>query len=240
MSKRVLGVGAHPDDLEWFAGGTIARLAQEGAEIFSVVCTNGEKGSYDPGADPNRLATIRQAEQHEAARWLGVREVLFLDYADGDLASSPALTGQLVRLYRTYRPDLLLAFDPWKPYELHPDHLAAGRAALDARIGAKMPLYYPELRGEGLEAWAIPEIWLFNPGMPNHYVDVEHTAEVQLKALAAHRSQTTVWNDAARAFIETTLRERGEKGGAKYAEAFRRLVIEDALILAQGTSLHSS
>jgi LmbE family N-acetylglucosaminyl deacetylase len=233
MGKRVMGVGAHPDDLEWYAGATIAKLARDGAEITFVICTDGEKGSFDSGADSRQLAAQRNAEQRAAARALGVREVIFLGYADGALEATSALRKELATLYRRYQPDLLLTFDPWKRYELHPDHLAAGHAALDARLVAKMPLHYPITRES---AWAIRELWLFNADEPNRFVDVGETLELQHRALTLHRSQTTVWDDAARAFIENRARENGSRIGVQFAEAFRRIVIEGALVVAEGTN----
>jgi LmbE family N-acetylglucosaminyl deacetylase len=229
-----MGVGAHPDDLEWYAGATIAKLVRDGAEITFVICTDGEKGSFDPDADPRQLAAQRNAEQRAAASALGIREVIFLGYSDGALEATSALRKELATLYRRYQPDLLLTFDPWKRYELHPDHLAAGHAALDARLAAKMPLYYPMARGR---AWPIRELWLFNADEPNHFVDVREMLELQHRALKLHRSQTTVWDDAARAFVENKARENGSRIGVQFAEAFRRIVIEGALVVAEGTNL---
>ena len=234
MSKRVMGVAAHPDDLEWYAGATMAKLAREGAEIIYVICTDGDKGSYDPNTDANQLAAQRRIEQERAAASLGIAQVIFLGYRDGELEPNADLRRQLATLYRKHRPELLLTFDPWKRYELHPDHLAAGRAALDARLAAKMPLFYSDLRTQGIEAWAIPELWLFNADTPNYFVDVSTMLTAQLDALAQHRSQTTVWDDAARAFIQNTAREHGKSIGVEYAQVFRRIVIEGALVLAQG------
>ncbi len=232
MGKRVMGVGAHPDDLEWYAGATIAKLANEGAEIISVICTDGDKGSYDPDADPRQLAAQRRSEQEQAASSLGIAQVIFLGYRDGELEPNADLRRDLATLYRKHQPELLLTFDPWKRYELHPDHLAAGQVALDARLAAKMPLFYPELRAQGIQAWAIPELWLFNADTPNYFVDVSNTLETQLRVLAQHRSQTTVWDDAARSFIQNTARDYGKSIGVQYAQVFRRIVIEGALVLA--------
>jgi LmbE family N-acetylglucosaminyl deacetylase len=156
MARRVLGVGAHPDDLEWYAGGTIAKLAREGAEITFVVCTDGERGTYDPTVDAQRLAAQREVEQRNAAQTLGVKEVIFLGYADGEDA-------------------------------------------------------------------------------PNHFADISDTLDAQMRALERHRSQTTVWDDKARAFIERTARENGKMIGVEYAEAFRRIVIAGALVVADET-----
>jgi len=235
MGTHVLAVGAHPDDLEWYAGGTIAKLAREGADIVLVICTDGGKGSFNPDEDSAQLAARRRIEQQNAADDLGIREVVFLDYFDGELESTPQLRKTLAALYRKHRPQILLAFDPWKRYELHPDHLAAGRAAVDARIAAKMPLFRSDEHARDLAAWAIGEVWLFNADTPNHFVDVSTTLDAQLHALELHRSQTTVWDDAAREFIRRTAGESGKIIGVKYAEAFRRIVIEGALVLAEGT-----
>jgi LmbE family N-acetylglucosaminyl deacetylase len=234
MARRIMGVGAHPDDLEWYAGATIAQLARAEAEITFVPCTNGEKGSYDPGMDPQRLAEQRKTEHHAAADAVGVREVIFLGHADGELEANAELRRQLTALYRAHRPELLLSFDPWKRYELHPDHLAAGRAALDARIAAKMPLYYPELTER---TWAISELWLINADAPNHFVEVNETIELQQRALAFHRSQSTLWDDTARALVEKNARENGKQISVQFAEAFRRIVIEGALVVAEETGL---
>ncbi len=235
MEKRILGVAAHPDDLEWYAGATLARLAREGAAVTFVICTDGSKGSYDPRAVPRALAAQREREQRAAAQTLGVREVIFLRHPDGELEPNAALRRELARVYRKYQPRLLLAFDPWKRYELHPDHLAAGRAALDARLAARMPLFYPAARPRGVGVWSIGEVWLFNTDAPNHFVDVGGTLDTQYRALAQHRSQPSVWDDAARAFIEQRARENGRARGIEYAEAFRRIVIEGAQVLAEGT-----
>jgi LmbE family N-acetylglucosaminyl deacetylase len=232
MPQRVMGVAAHPDDLEWFAGGTVAGLARGGAEVTLVLCTDGSSGSADPRTDRAELAVRRRTEQQGAASILGIREVVFLDHLDGELEATLELRRQLAGLYRRHRPELLLAFDPWKRYELHPDHLAAGRAALDARLAARMPLCHPEL---GLEPWSVPELWLFNPDEPNHHVDVSDTAEAQLRALEAHRSQPSVWDTAARSYLEARARRWGRAMGVQFAEAFRRLEVEGATNLALGT-----
>lgn len=233
--RKALGIAAHPDDLEWYAGATIAKLVQEGTEMCFVICTDGDKGTYDPGANSRQLAVTRQSEQRRAASLLGVQDVIFVGESDGELKPTPELERMLVRLYRSYQPDLLLAFDPWKKYELHPDHIAAGKVALDARLGAKMPMFFPELRKEGLVAWTIPEIWLFNAEEPNWFVDVSATFESQRHALEAHVSQAGVWDKAARQFLEKQAQENGVKIGVTLAEAFRRIVIAGALVVAEGT-----
>jgi LmbE family N-acetylglucosaminyl deacetylase len=234
MLKRIIGVAAHPDDLEWYAGATLAKLAST-AEIIFVICTNGDKGTFDSTTDPHQLAAQRRAEQMAAAQVLGVRQVIFLDHPDGELAPTLELRARLAQLYRQHRPELLLAFDPWKRYELHPDHLAAGRLALDARLAAKLPLFNPELRTQKIDAWAIPEIWLFNADAPNFFIDVSETMDIQMRALEQHRSQTTVWDAPARTFLLNAARENGKAISVPYAETFRKIVIEGAMVVAEGT-----
>lgn len=187
-SQNVIVVEAHPDDAEWYCGGTIAKLARDGADITFVICTEAEKGSYDPATNPIELARTRKREQQAASGLLGVREMVYLGVPDGELQATLEMRKTLALLYRKYRPDLLLTFDPWTRDELHPDHRACGTVALDARLAAKMPLYYPN--GEGLSAWATPEIWMFGSDAPNHFVDVTHTFETRVAALKLHASQT--------------------------------------------------
>ncbi len=228
MRRRVLVVEAHPDDIEWYAGGTIGGLAREGVEITLVICTEGERGSYDPKADPGAIVAARKPEQRASAELLGIMNVIYLGYPDGGLEATPQLRKQLVVLYRQHKPELLLAFDPWKRYELHPDHLAAGKAAVEARLFAKMPLYYGETRSEGIEEWAVPEVWLFNTDEPNHFVDVTNTFDQRLAALRLHSGQN-VWGPDSVRYLTDTAHAAGEKLGCKYAEGFHRITIEGAI-----------
>jgi len=228
MTQRVLVVAAHPDDAEWYAGGTLAKLARDGAALTYVICTEGEKGSYDPDANPLALAATRKQEQQAAADLLGVKQVIYLGHADGALENSPELRRQLTMLYRQHRPHLLIAFDPWKQYELHPDHRAAGWAALDARLAARMPLFDAHTRTNGFNAWTVPELWLFNPEAPNHYVDVSDTFDLKLQSLRLHESQD-VWGDDSVQNLTEQARACGEQIGCQFAEEFHRIVIEGAM-----------
>ena len=229
MGQRVLVVEAHPDDAEWYCGGTIAKLAREGAEITFVICTRGEKGSYDPRTDPDALEQVRMREQENARQLLGVREIVYLGVPDGELLPTLEMRERLALLYRQYRPEILLTFDPWKRGELHPDHRACGTVACDARLAAKMPLYYP--RRDGMEAWATPQLWLFNTDAPNHFVDVSETFAVRVAALKLHASQSV--GDAQNiAYVTETARADGERIGAQYAESFHRIIIEGSIARA--------
>ncbi len=136
-ASRVMVIAAHPDDPEFGCGATIAKWANEGKHITYVLLTSGDKGSHDPAIRPGQLAAMREREQRDAADALGVENVVFLRYADGVLENTLALRGQLAGIIRHHKPHIVLAIDPWKTYQLHPDHRAAGYAALDAIWAAR-------------------------------------------------------------------------------------------------------
>ncbi len=219
--ERVLAIGAHPDDVEFFAGGTVARLREQGARVTCVVCTDGGRG----GRDLDDPAAVRRAEQARAADALGVAEVVSLAHPDGELAPGEPLRTELIREIRRARPDLVLAHDPttfWqrlgdRVHMGHSDHRAAGEAALDALYPRAMsPNFAPEL---GLAPWAPREIWLFDTTRPDLVVDVGATLGVKLAALAAHASQNPGGSlvRAAEAAAKTA------SSGAFQGEAFVRL-----------------
>jgi LmbE family N-acetylglucosaminyl deacetylase len=219
---RVLVVFAHPDDAEFTCGGTVARWAAQGAEILYVACTDGEKGSHDPEVRPTELARIRRAEQRSAAESLGVKEVLFLGHPDGELEEARTLKAELTRLIRRFRPRRVLAWDPWRRYELHPDHRAAGRATLDAVLAAGNPHYFPEQRAEGLAAHQVLEVYLYGAEEPDTWVDITATLERKLAAIACHRSQVERMSHLMED-IRRCNAEYGRQGGSTYAEAFKVL-----------------
>ncbi len=223
--QRVIVVGAHPDDLEACCAGTIARLVARGCHVISVNCTLGDIGAQEGTILRTALATQRLAETDAAAAVLGLESTLNLGHHDGELEPSLELRAQLARLYRIYQPDTLLTFDPWAHEQIHPDHLAAGRAALDAYMPSKMPLYRPEqLRESGAALGALKRVFLFVSHTPDVVVDVTEQHGHKEQALAAHRSQ---FPDGA-ANLEW-LREwdaaTGKPLGYTYAESFRRMVV---------------
>lgn len=191
---RVLAIGAHPDDLEFFAGATLARLAASGATITMVVCTDGARGGHDE-AD---LAARRRNEAAAGAAALGCGAPTMLGFRDGDLANDDALREKVVRAIRTHRPELLLVHDPatlWKRTGGlvrfgHSDHRAAGQATLDA-IAPRAPLgaYYPEHAAAGLKPWFVRETWLFDTAAPEHFVDARAALDAKHAALRCHASQ---------------------------------------------------
>lgn len=187
--KRLVVVGAHADDMETLAGGTIAMLVERGVEVYEVICTQGDIGTHDPQYTRETLAETRRQEAQEGGRVLGLREVVTLDHHDGELEPTLALRAELAHLYRRWQPDTLLTFDPSWAGQVHPDHRAAGRAALDAFMPSKMELYHPEQLQEGVQVANIQQAFLFSPANPTIFVDVTTLYEKKIAATVAHKSQ---------------------------------------------------
>ena len=230
---RALAVGAHPDDVEFGAGATLASWAAAGCEVSLVICTDGSKGTWDPSADTAELVRTRRHEARAAADALGATgEVRFLHAVDGELENDRAIRSALAHHIRELRPDVLLGHDPWKRYRLHPDHRAAGFLTLDALVAARDPHFFPE---HGIGHHRPSAILLFEAEEPDHAEQVDHVAvAAKIAALEAHRSQyeSTMFiagdPDAAaeaRERFETGIRDDvaavGRWAGVAGAERFR-------------------
>jgi LmbE family N-acetylglucosaminyl deacetylase len=195
--KVALGIAAHPDDLDYGMAGTVAKWASQGCDVYYLVLTNGNKGSSDRTADPAQLAEIRRDEQRAAARILGIKDVFFYDYEDGMLEVTMELKRDIVRVIRQVRPEVVLAFDPSMLYDPargfinHPDHRAAGQAAMDAVFPlARDHMSFPELlKDEQLEPHETATLLLLNFGNHNYTVDITEYIDTKMDALAAHVSQ---------------------------------------------------
>ncbi|MCB0968795.1 MAG: PIG-L family deacetylase [Ilumatobacter sp.] len=226
-----LAIGAHPDDVEFGAGGTLATWASNGCTVHHLVCTDGSKGTWDVNADLPALVARRRDEQRDASRRLsGERagEVRFLGAVDGELEPSVGHRIEIVRAIRELRPDVVLGHDPWKRYRLHPDHRAAGLLTCDAIVAARDPHFFP---GVGPAHHRPAHLLLFEADEPDHVEDVTGSVERKLDALHAHESQfesTMHAADAAEldAFdqrITERLRELGGPHGVELAEVFKRI-----------------
>ena len=145
VPRRVLAIGAHPDDIEFGCGATLAKWADAGAEVHLCVCTDGSKGTWDPDADLATLVATRQEEQRDAAKVLGAVDVRFLERIDGELRTTWRHGPRCARSIREVRPDVILGHDPWQPYRLHPDHREAGLLVLGAIVAARDPHFFPEI-----------------------------------------------------------------------------------------------
>jgi LmbE family N-acetylglucosaminyl deacetylase len=195
-AARVLVVLAHPDDPEFFCGGTVARWSSEGREIIYCLLTRGDKGSDDDGIPPEKLARVREAEQQKAAKKLGVEEVIFLNESDGYVEPTIDLRREIVRVIRQIRPDIVITSDPTNFFPSnrhinHADHRAAGQATLDAVYpAARSALYFPELsKSEGLAPHKVREVYVAGAQHPNTIIDITEFFDLKVQALGAHKSQ---------------------------------------------------
>jgi LmbE family N-acetylglucosaminyl deacetylase len=192
--ERALVVSAHPDDADFGAAGTIATWTEAGIEVVYCVCTDGQAGGFDPQTPRDQIADIRRTEQRAAAEVVGVTDVRFLGGMDGELTVTPALIRDIAAVIRGVRPQRVLIQSPerdWQRiYRSHPDHLAAGEAAIQAIYpAARNAFAFPELLQRGLEPWTVRETWLAAHPTSNHAVDVTATFDRKIKAILAHRSQ---------------------------------------------------
>jgi len=195
---RALVIVAHPDDAEFWAGGTIATWTDAGVIVTYCVMTDGETGGYDASLPREDMPSIRRAEQQQAAALLGVQDVHFFGLVEGDLRvqlGDRQLSQELVRLIRRVRPQRIITWSPewnWQRFRsCHTDHRATGELVLSAIYpDAGNQFAHPSLRDEGLEAWTVLEAWLINSPHVNHYVDITDVFERKVAAVRFHKSQT--------------------------------------------------
>ncbi len=224
--KRVLVIAAHPDDADFGAAGTVSLWSSEGWEFYYLVCTNGAKGSEDENITPAQLIELRRKEQRAAAAILGVKEVFFLDYEDGELTPSRAFLGDVVRCIREVRPDAVFTHDPEtiivnNSFVNHSDHRATGLTAIDAVYpAARDRLNFPEQIAEGLQPHKVSAVYIWGAGADkmNYDVDITDAIEAKLACLRAHASQFTP------EFLDT-MAERWKSPDGRYIEQFRRVLL---------------
>jgi LmbE family N-acetylglucosaminyl deacetylase len=215
VPSSALAIGAHPDDVEFGCGATLAKWAAAGCTIHHLVCTDGSKGTWDALADPVALAARRQDEQRAAARRLAgdtAGEVRFLGYVDGELDSDLVARGKVARVLRELRPEVVLGHDPWKRYRLHPDHRHAGLLTCDGVVAARDPHFFPE---HGLAPHRPRALMLFEADAPDHVEDVSATVETKIDALEAHGSQ-----------FESTMKARDEEQLRAFRDRVRSRLAE--------------
>ena len=231
--ERALVVTAHPDDVDFGAAGTIAQWTAAGTRVTYCICTDGDAGGFDPDVPRADIPGIRRAEQRAAAAAVGADDVRFLGYPDGRLAVTYELRRDISRIIRQVRPQRMIVQSPERNWERvpasHPDHLAAGEAAMQAVYpDARNPFAHPELLGEErLDAWAVPEVWVMGAPTLDHFVDVTDVFGHKIAALRAHASQTAHMADLED-FVGAWMRANAERGGladGRLAEGFRRVHI---------------
>ncbi len=227
--RVVLGVAAHPDDLEFSAGGSVAKWADQGTEVHYLILTDSSKGTSNRKQTPEQVTAERRKEQQAAAKVLGVKSVEFLNYEDGALECTRELRRDIVKTIRRLKPDVVVSLDPSYFYSAgygfmnHPDHRAAGEATLDAVYPlARNHMSFPELLEGGLDIHFVETVLLVNFDRHNYCVDVSGTIDTKLQALAVHASQyddPTQIQTIARSFAESV----GAENGCQCAEAFMRI-----------------
>ena len=234
LPKSAMVVVAHPDDAEFMVAGTVARWAARGAEITYVIVTNGNKGSEDPEMTPSKLAEIREEEQRNAGRILGVKNFAFLNYEDGYLEPTLDVRRDITRVIRKYKPQVVMTFDPETrfmndTYPNHPDHRAAGSATVDAIFpSARDRLTFPELLSDGLEPHKVEQLWLAPAMNGTAVVDITDTLELKKRALLAHPSQL---GDEVPEFATMMAKASAQGHPFEFAESFRRIVFDGPIEL---------
>ncbi len=220
--QRALAIGAHPDDVEYGCGATLAKWAANGCQIYHLICTDGSKGTWDPHVDTDWLVSTRQTEQRKAAQLLGGTSpdhVAFLGHPDGELQSGLSERAEVAWWIRRFQPDVVLGHDPWKPYRIHPDHRHAGLLACEGIVAARDPKFFPEQvdvsphRPSLLLLWEAAEI--------HHFESADTTITAKADALLAHESQ-----------FETTMRI-GQASNVTEREAFHQRIRSAAREAAQ-------
>jgi LmbE family N-acetylglucosaminyl deacetylase len=194
--ERVLVITAHPDDVDFGAAGTVATLTDAGIDVTYCIVTDGDAGGHDRSMSRAEMAATRRVEQTTAAKYVGVTDLVFLGYPDGRLEATLDLRRDLTRVIRQVRPQRVLSPSPERNYQRiyasHPDHLAAGEAALCAVYpDARNPFAHPDLIDEGLEPWSVSEVWLMAAAQGDQFVDITDVIDRKLDALRSHVSQHT-------------------------------------------------
>jgi len=235
QKKVAMVIVAHPDDAEFGAAGTIATWVKEGWEVYYVICTDASGGGPDDAMDVGHEARLvisntRKSEQRAACALLGVKDVIFLDYQDGQLQPTLELRRDLVRVLRQYKPYRVLCQSPdrtWTPVyaigRYHPDHLAAGQAAIAAIYPASQNGWdFPDLLKEGLLPHKVREVYFMGAPNPNFAVDITEHWDLKIAALRAHASQLAEKFEELEKMFSTRSAECGARYGMTYAEEFHR------------------
>jgi LmbE family N-acetylglucosaminyl deacetylase len=225
---RVLSIHAHPDDQEFTVGGTLAKWARAGSHVATVCITSGGAGSNEhtpPEMTREALVPIREEEQRQACRVLGIPDVVFLGFEDGMLQATLDLRRELTRVIRRFRPDAVVCGDPTvryygSMYMNHPDHRAASDAALDAVFpSAETRLIFPELLAEGLEPHKVRAVFIHGSDSPDTFIDISESLSAKLAALKEHRTQMGTWDPTD--MITGWAKMQGAPRKLEAAESFR-------------------
>jgi len=217
-------VTPHPDDAEFGVAGTVVQWTRAGKNVVYVVCTNGDKGTSDINMKPQELARIREQEQLAAAKLLGVSDVVFLRHPDQSLEDTPEFRKELVRLIRTYRPEVVVTASPYRRYMWHRDHRITGQVTMDAVFPyARDHLSYPDLLAEGLQPHKVKEMWLWAADDANYHSNVTDTFDIKMAALGCHQSQVGGIPPEMKERLREWAKAMAEGEDFELGEAFRRV-----------------
>ena len=222
LPRRAMAIFAHPDDVDFGCSGTIALWTARGVHVTYCLLTSGNKGTHDLEMSADRIAATREKEQQEAGRRAGASEFVFLRHDDGELEVGMDLRAEVCKVIRVHKPDLVFCQDPWREYQIHPDHRVAGWSALDGVIAARDHLFFPEQLTKGLTHHRVSRVLLFGTADPNVWFDITSTMKTKIHALQAHESQVSDFTRLAErmhGFAAVT----GKAWGLEKAEAFRYL-----------------
>ena len=227
----VLVISAHEDDTEIHAGGTIARLVADGTPVSYVLATSGNRGTADPSVSMQQMAATREAEQRAAAARLGVTDLTFLGFDDGDLMyEARRLREAIIRCIRATRPAAIITHDPFPgngssdSCSIYPDHLTVGMTAFQAAyVAAPGPLFHPEHLAQGLAPWKPQQIFCIMSSQPDRFVDIGPVWEQKWAAISEHRSQGRHL-PGMEDFFRHIARDLGDRSGLELAEGFRLLL----------------
>ena len=224
-AKRILCIQPHTDDNEVGAGASIAKLIAAGVKVGYLTVTDGGVGTVDRNLEPERLILTRRKELEESGRLLGVKDFFCLDHPDGGTLQLSKVRDDIVKTIRIFRPDTVMAPDPWLQYEAHSDHLVTGLAAAESLLYCEFPNYCPEhLSKEGLEPHKVQSIAFYGTSRPNTFIDVENTWQLKLEALKKHQSQFDAQAfEFLGLYLTAKARELAENTDFEIVEAFKVL-----------------
>ncbi len=224
--KRIMVVAAHPDDLETASGGTMALLVSKGIEVVLLLATDGDIGTHDLAITREALAAARRQETLAGARSLGLKDVIFLGHPDGELVADLTLRAEIAGGYRRWQPDTVFTFDASWGGQAHPDHTAAGRAAVDAYMPSKMELYRPEQLAEGVTVADVKRFFFFGGSTREGeiVIDISSVWEAKVAATRCHASQFGQKEEALE-WLAGWNREIGKCCGLEYAESFHPMSV---------------
>jgi len=225
----ILIITPHPDDAEFGAAGSVVNFVRQGKVVVYIVCTNGDKGTASLDCKPEELACIREKEQLEAAKILGVNEVIFLRHSDQSLEDTPEFRKEIVRHIRLYKPEIVITADPYRRYIWHRDHRIVGRVVLDAVFPFARDIWaYPDLIEEGFEPHHVQEVWLWASEDQdiNFRSDITRSYDKKLKALKCHKSQIKEsFSQEMERWLCQRAKDMAEGEKFKLAEGFHRVEI---------------